>query len=916
MPKFLVNHREPIEPANQTDKLREVGSPLTFPKQFCEQELRRAWIRAGRPATELYGLPTEVRDALRHPFTLHAFLDLLQATGCIPPLVLSRPGILEAWLNLRLDAEAVQCEHLARDVYRQALCIFAARLDDSATGWLSVDELKDVPRFDVSRPPGPVIDRLIASNIIQTVPGHAERIRFSFEAVHDYFLAEHEVTQISSDPAKVLEPYRRLNFSQCCTRLAQIGRKTPGVANRNEFVALLTDDDPAKAAVVLRAEPLQFGSEIRSKVVDGLAREISSRFRTQGVFAVELLGTLDCPESRAKLVQVLLPASDCPRHLKLAGGITSARLGLVEGVTLTYELPWFAGWREHGQYYADLLEICRSSTPQFRHALGELAISRLAAGCGTAEHGRAVCVLANVKNEHLIAHLEQRLESAEELFGYENHALIAHGSEAAARLFARSARSIANRMRSISISDGGFERQRVAHTVSHLSGDYQFLVGPEFETCIVGMLDDEDEILSGLGLNMARTARTPHLIHAMARSTRYRVRNAPVIDRLQEAIDPDLWLDWWGSSANDHTRENLIHLTSLIPDPRVEAALIECLEVAELSGYAARRLGEFGGSRAIPKLRAVTKNETGDNSEWSRLQAAWALGMLLDGGAVECLEEASRGPEHLSCFAIVSLGQLGTAESEKSLIRLLHQGVDAAHIASGLIAHGSTTAVAKAVEIAKSQEHGPVWLANCVDTAFAFRSQRRTTYYTHVHLSGLVPYLNTARPNTDQERWALQGAIRRIDGEEIRELLRAWARGNETVSPGAANEGAVSEFARFAQEELGFRSDPSVVEQFIDEMMAEKEPFRVKHVSIEQLRGLPPEAVARGLRSRLEVAMDPVGLTRLVYAIGHLGDPSDAETVRPFMEHENDQLAGIAFESLCRLTDPLRLPRHWHAFDD
>ena len=84
-----------------------------------------------------------------------------------------------------------------------------------------------------------------------------------------------------------------------------------------------------------------------------------------------------------------------------------------------------------------------------------------------------------------------------------------------------------------------------------------------------------------------------------------------------------------------------------------------------------------------------------------------------------------------------------------------------------------------------------------------------------------------------------------------------------------ANRGAESAFALFARQELGVRLDPSVVDHYIDEIVAEKELVRVKHVYLEQLQGLPSEEVARGLRSRLESVRDPDGLVRLLYAIGH-----------------------------------------------
>jgi hypothetical protein len=311
MPNRLEDDRQPTDPDGRPAKFREPGTPLHLPKEFSEAELNRAWVRAGRTLPELYGLPNEVRDELRHPFTLRAYLELLES-GKLSPSLRSRADILDAWLNRRLDAEVDLCEHLSRDLYREALCVVAARLNGAAAGWLIVDDLTEVPRFDPVHPPGPVVDRLIASNIVQTVPEHPDRIRFSFEAVHDYFLAENEVKRITANPAGVAETYRHLSLSQSYTRLAQVGRRLPNVACRNEFVALLADHDPAKAVVVLRADPQQYDGAVRSKVAEGLGGEVGSRVKAKGALAVELLGTLDCPESRAQLARILMPPSATP----------------------------------------------------------------------------------------------------------------------------------------------------------------------------------------------------------------------------------------------------------------------------------------------------------------------------------------------------------------------------------------------------------------------------------------------------------------------------------------------------------------------------------------------------------------------------------------------------------------------------
>ncbi len=41
------------------------------------------------------------------------------------------------------------------------------------------------------------------------------------------------------------------------------------------------------------------------------------------------------------------------------------------------------------------------------------------------------------------------------------------------------------------------------------------------------------------------------------------------------------------------------------------------------------------------------------------------------------------------------------------------------------------------------------------------------------------------------------------------------------------------------------------------------------------------------------------------------GVPSDQQNITPHVDHPDVRSANLAYEAMCRLTDPLRLPRHW-----
>src|SRR5262249_24419326 len=55
---------------------RDAVDGVRVPDQFSHDELEASWLRAGQTREQLYALPSEAREELRHPFTLRAYLDL------------------------------------------------------------------------------------------------------------------------------------------------------------------------------------------------------------------------------------------------------------------------------------------------------------------------------------------------------------------------------------------------------------------------------------------------------------------------------------------------------------------------------------------------------------------------------------------------------------------------------------------------------------------------------------------------------------------------------------------------------------------------------------------------------------------------------------------------------------------------
>ena len=480
MPKPDGLDRQPTPAADRTSNV--IFDPMMgvkLPDQFSEPELEQAWTTAGRMRHELFANHPRVLQELRHPFTLRTYLDLI-AGAAVDPRLQTRADILEAWLNQRLKLEEDAGDHLTRPLYRKALSMIASEINRSVSGWVSVNDLEGFPRFDRLHPPGPAVKRLISAGILQTSRDDSSRIRFDSEAVLDYFRAENEVARIVAGPLEAVLDSFGASFSKEFTRLSQIGRRIHSEECRRAFLGGLADRDPAKAAVVLAARPDAYDAWLRKRIVDGLQQELDSPYKAANIFGVELLGLLDCPESHALLLERLLPPPKCPPHLRVVGGVAVAKLGLIEGIPLTYALPGIGGVGQ-GQsfFFRELLSLLRGAHPNFKIALGDHAVSALGSAGGTEDHSRAVCMLGYLADDRLAYHLQKRLDKNGILYAYENHALIALGTEDAVRVFVRSAGIVASRLRDIPIEQES-DRARLASTVAPITGDIEYLMKPEF----------------------------------------------------------------------------------------------------------------------------------------------------------------------------------------------------------------------------------------------------------------------------------------------------------------------------------------------------------------------------------------------------------------------------------------------------
>jgi HEAT repeat protein len=912
MPKGSEDDRTPFSVAMQSSVERtDPVEGIRLPDKFTEAELEAVWVRAGQAGEQLFALPAEAREELRHPFTLRVYLDLLRE-GSVPPRLTTRAGLLEAWLNRRLDAEAVPEERLTRQQFQETLRIIATRLAEATAGSLVVDDLADadVPRFDAAHPPGPAVERLIAANILESVPGSPDRIRFVVETVQDFYRAESEVAAIAEAPAQAAERFCQLGFTEAYPRLARIGQLLVNQEARHAFAEHLASADPRLAAVVVRADPTKYTQGGRRKVVEELGRQIASRHRVRAAFAIYLLSDLQSEESCECLAAHLLAPAQPHPSLKIVGAVAFAKLGCSAGVELVYEWPWFGFRSDDSYYFKDMLAIMRTARAEFKAELAEYALGRLGATSGHKEHVRAVTVLAYLGDDRLAAHLNDRLTENDSLLEYENHALIALGTAEAGQVFFRSAIGTARNISELDYKDGGMARYRLHLRVSSATSDHQYLGSPQFEPWIANLVNDENKEAASIGVDLAIRSRRPSLIHQaiLAQARRRWMESAR--DEVRGAIPPDAWLGWWRGSNDPGIRRTLLGYLPIIPNAEIEQILIDCLDSPDFRGKAASHLGHYGCYRAAAYLRQLLHDCTGGVILRQKEQAATALGLLRDKASVEQLRSlAVASPEDAALFAVHSLGFIGTKEAEEALNTLIGTEVDEQDVAGALICCGSCSAVSKAVELARLRPDGPKWLCECVHMAFWTRGYHRGQFYTHISTAPLVDFLASNEKDV-ANKWDLVRAFEQIDSEEVRELLRQWAGQQGTPADAVVRDNDQLRMSALCYDELLKRGDEYAIKYYLD-YRSNEEDFIYVHLAVDNLSHFPSERVAKALRSRLASAQEHSWTARLLSLLGQFGDSSDEGSIRPFLDHTDDRVANVACESLLRLTDPVLVPHQW-----
>jgi HEAT repeat protein len=915
MPKNEIDGREPTSIAAEVylDRVEPTdGIPL--PDRFTEDELKGAWVRAGCLLTQLSALPQEAREELRHPFTLRVYLDLLAGQGG-PPKRITRSDLLETWLSRRLEKEAVPTERLAPQQFRDALIAIALRVAKDGGGSLPVDELTNVPRFDPTAPPGPIVERLLRANILESVPGRPDRIRFVFEAVQDFYRAEAEIIAIEKDPEQAAKQIAALRFTDAYPRLARIGRLLIDKEARHQYAKYLAAADPRKAAIVVRCDPSRYEPSVRQQVTDGLGQQIADRHRIRGALAIQLLGDLQCEESCRCLAQHLLPSEQPHQTLRTIGARAFGKLGDRAGMTLLYGCHWFGRlpWIAAHHYDAEMIGILRSTPPGFREALAEYALQRLEAPSGSEEHARAACVLAYLGDNRLASHLQQRLVANGFLLADENHALIALGTSEAGEVFYHSAMAAAETISTLRNSDDRKAMEEAQSRVSPAWSAQEHLYSPELEPYIIKLVQHDNEEASWIGYQWAMHTRHPSLVYHAIEALARRKWELPSRRNVRENISPDAWLAWWKGATSSAIRWTLLCFLPVVPNVEIEEVLVDCLDDADLRGQAALNLGYFRCYRSATNLRNLLTASVDDVGLGAKACAADALGWLRDQASVKPLHALAleHGNTNAELSAIAALGFIGTHEAEQALHNLLGTTPNEQAVAMALICCGSRSAVSKAVEVARSRPEGPTWFCQCVGMASWKHGWRSGEYYTHVATEELTEYFAAAEEQViDDRRTEVLLALQHIDSQKVRELLKRWASKGDALTSSTDCSTKQAEFSHLCYEELMRRGDVFAVEHFLEYRADDRDDMFVR-VAEHYLSHFPSDAVANALRPRFVGTLDNSAAFRLLWLLGRFGNGDDEALIRPYLDHADDLVANVTCEALLRLTDPMLIPDRW-----
>lgn len=898
-------HRKAARPLRHEEDLAALDpmQGIVLPGLFTQHDLAEAWSKSGRTDVEAWRLPPEVRDELKHPFTARSALDLLAGGTPLDDLQ-TRTGILDLWLTSRLRAETDGATRVTESQFRECLVTIARVAEQHAGSFVVVDELKDVPRFDSANPPGPAVERLIAANVLETHPQQHDRIRFTFEAVYDFFLAECALNEIQNDPSIAADHFASMSFTMAVTRLERIGHQIAAQPFREDFIRSLSKVDGPMAAAVLRVSVDAYSPECRQTVVAAVTKLFKSRMIVDRALATELLGRIKCAESAKALVDFW---QENPTSKRLLGYIANAAIshGLVQLVPDVFQTPWFA----RDDYFVDLRPELLATSEEFRRELTNLACRYLPSEKHSDEYRRSLSVLGYLGDRRAVEAIKHRTQNNSPFF-YESLCLLVIGSVEAIEVYS----SLVDRF--LEEKRSGLEHDEEQNKWGAVTGCMSSVGGmttSHVEDFVITQILSEDPERQLIGRHLAKKLATERLLPMVIK--RWRVDGYSFFggdDELGRQLGSEMWLELWNREPAQEEKQALLQVAADLRDPRIEDILIEHLVDPELAGYCAHSLAGMGSVRACPAIRQLLAQrcELENEKDWPRNSAFYALVRLRDPFAVpeivRYLESCDGENEYLGTIGLASIG---TDEAGRALRDLKNQSDEL--MVRGLVHFGSRECVEQAVQIAKRHDSGVEWLLeNCRFAFHSYHGRRRHEFRTDIDLSPLIDY-SRAVELTQSMYEHLRSLVDDVDSPIVRELLREWRELRGTPGDLTMESPKDTKVSSVAFGELAERGDDSVLTQFVKKQIDRHKGYRIHDFIVEDLAVFDRDKIQETMRKLLREYADEKSLIAVIDLIARIGDETDFAALDSLIEHKSDDVANAAYEARLRLSDPLRLANNW-----
>lgn len=879
-------------------------------------EAAHAWELAGRSRDEFHALPLAIQSELRHPFTLFAASELAKS-GVEPSLLAARTEIMERWIDARLKAQSEKPgARVSPTMLREALSKFARIIDETGRPWQRIDQLGALPGFNVSSPPGYVVEHLLDANLLERRDQFGTEIRFTLEAVQDFFAADHQIALIEADPLASANALADLTFTEAETRLERIGNRLSVSTARDRFIEHLLDRDPWKVAVVLRGAIGNYGTQIGASVAESLGKELSSAFICRRAKAAELLGQLGIPEARRVFAERIPKFADCDELLKSSIALASVRLSVKEGIEHLFECRWF----RDAVFFTDVRAYLALATAELRSALADYAFARLNLNRGSKDHLRTVTVLGYLRDERLLANLEDHVRNVDRIKWYEINAVLNFDCRRSAAIYEHLFRAaVAEYVAQQGRPNQTLDDYWIGITGMELRGTVRRL-NPHVEQFILRQLQVDDPVTVLIAGVVAKHFPTRELVEAAIPVIRSDGLIRGDFGRaVGHIFDFDSWKPLWERFRDAKSKRHLIAMTPRLRDPRVEALLLASINDQDIATDVIYALGDAQCIRAAPYLRRLiaTNAHSMNDSHNPLLDAAvTVLGRFRDPAAVEVLRPLALSEKGLTAHnAVESLAHIRTEESGGILRTLAKQPFDEDNtsdlrlgwLVGALICHGSTECVELAVQIAVSRPNSERWLMERVSRSLVFREWSRWRYYSYIDTAPLVRFI---RDGFNRMKSAEQGEIiqdfSHFDSLVIREFLRDVANEHFTSHDQSPNRQVVSHKARLL---LAERGDSTAIPVAVNQILEAQ--FFARRYSDAELQNFDPESLTKELLYRLDAEVSVEHKFKLLHLVGEFGAASDASLINRFENDPEPRIANAACESATRLADPQLLPDDW-----